>query len=127
MGNTKLANPAPLGLMGFGMTTILLNLHNVGYFALDGIILAMGIFYGGIAQILLVCWSTKGNTFGLTAFTSYGSFWLTLVAILLMPKLGLTDAPNAQFLGVYGSVGRIYAVYVLRHAERRTRSAIRFL
>ncbi len=105
MGNTKLANPAPLGLMGFGMTTILLNLHNVGYFALDGIILAMGIFYGGIAQILPVCWSTKGNTFGLTAFTSYGSFWLTLVAILLMPKLGLTDAPNAQFLGVYRVCG----------------------
>ncbi|EBR4474176.1 hypothetical protein J9M51_000841 [Salmonella enterica] len=42
MGNTKLANPAPLGLMGFGMTTILLNLHNAGFFALDGIILAMG-------------------------------------------------------------------------------------
>lgn len=63
MGNTKLANPAPLGLMGFGMTTILLNLHNVGYFALDGIILAMGIFYGGIAQILLVCWSTKRQHF----------------------------------------------------------------
>ena len=70
----------------------------------------------------------KGNTFGLTAFTSYGSFWLTLVAILLMPKLGLTDAPNAQFLGVYlGLWGIFYAVYVLRHAERRTRSAIRFL
>lgn len=59
MGNTKLANPAPLGLMGFGMTTILLNLHNAGFFALDGIILAMGIFYGGIAQILPVCWSIK--------------------------------------------------------------------
>ena len=117
MGNTKLANPAPLGLMGFGMTTILLNLHNVGYFALDGIILAMGIFYGGIAQIFAgLLEYKKGNTFGLTAFTSYGSFWLTLVAILLMPKLGLP-----------GSVGRIYAVYVLRHAERRTRSAIRFL
>lgn len=93
MGNTKLANPAPLGLMGFGMTTILLNLHNVGYFALDGIILAMGIFYGGIAQIFAgLLEYKKGNTFGLTAFTSYGSFWLTLVAILLMPKLGLTDA-----------------------------------
>ncbi|ELT8884989.1 acetate uptake transporter [Escherichia coli] len=90
MGNTKLANPAPLGLMGFGMTTILLNLHNVGYFALDGIILAMGIFYGGIAQIFAgLLEYKKGNTFGLTAFTSYGSFWLTLVAILLMPKLGL--------------------------------------
>ena len=49
MGNTKLANPAPLGLMGFGMTTILLNLHNIGMFPMDGIILAMGIFYGGIA------------------------------------------------------------------------------
>ncbi|HAI7507546.1 TPA: acetate uptake transporter, partial [Escherichia coli] len=81
MGNTKLANPAPLGLMGFGMTTILLNLHNVGYFALDGIILAMGIFYGGIAQIFAgLLEYKKGNTFGLTAFTSYGSFWLTLVA-----------------------------------------------
>ncbi len=51
MGNTKLANPAPLGLMGFGMTTILLNLHNIGLFPMDVIILAMGIFYGGIAQI----------------------------------------------------------------------------
>ena len=49
MGNTKLANPAPLGLMGFDMTTILLNLHNAGFFALDGIILAMGIFYGGLS------------------------------------------------------------------------------
>ena len=72
----------------FGMTTILLNLHNVGYFALDGIILAMGIFYGGIAQIFAgLLEYKKGNPFGLTAFTSYGSFWLTLVAILLMPKL----------------------------------------
>ncbi len=51
MGNTKLANPAPLGLMGFGMTTILLNLANSGLFAFDVAILAMGIFYGGIAQI----------------------------------------------------------------------------
>lgn len=76
MGNTKLANPAPLGLMGFGMTTILLNLHNAGFFALDGIILAMGIFYGGIAQIFAgLLEYKKGNTFGLTAFTSYGSFW----------------------------------------------------
>lgn len=59
MGDTKLANPAPLGLMGFGMTTILLNLHNIGMFPLDGVILAMGIFYGGIAQILPGCWNIK--------------------------------------------------------------------
>lgn len=87
MGNTKLANPAPLGLMGFGMTTILLNLANSGLFAFDVAILAMGIFYGGIAQIFAgLLEFKKGNTFGLTAFTSYGAFWLTLVAILLMPK-----------------------------------------
>lgn len=93
MGNTKLANPAPLGLMGFGMTTILLNLANSGLFAFDVAILAMGIFYGGIAQIFAgLLEYKKGNTFGLTAFTSYGSFWLTLVAILLMPKMGLAEA-----------------------------------
>jgi len=46
------ANPAPLGLMGFGMTTVLLNFHNAGFYPLDTMILAMGIFYGGIAQII---------------------------------------------------------------------------
>ncbi len=106
MGNTKLANPAPLGLMGFGMTTILLNLHNIGMFPMDGVIPAMGIFYGGIAQIFAgLLEYKKGNTFGLTAFTSYGSFWLTLVAILLMPKMGPADASNAHFSGVYRDCG----------------------
>lgn len=61
MGNTKLANPAPLGLMGFGMTTILLNTANSGLFAFD-VAIGDGHFYGGIAQILPACWNTKGNT-----------------------------------------------------------------
>lgn len=83
-----LANPAPLGLMGFGMTTVLLNLHNAGYFALGSMILAMGIFYGGIAQIIAgILEYRKGNTFGVTAFTSYGLFWLTLVGLIVMPTL----------------------------------------
>ncbi|WP_058912175.1 acetate uptake transporter [Entomohabitans teleogrylli] len=113
MGNTQLANPAPLGLMGFGMTTILLNLHNLGLFPLDGVILAMGIFYGGMAQIFAgLLEFKKGNTFGLTAFTSYGSFWLTLVAILLMPKMGLTDAPSGQFLGVYLGLWGIFTLFM---------------
>ncbi|EHN8921988.1 acetate uptake transporter [Enterobacter asburiae] len=113
MGNTKLANPAPLGLMGFGMTTILLNLHNIGMFPMDGIILAMGIFYGGIAQIFAgLLEYKKGNTFGLTAFTSYGSFWLTLVAILLLPKMGMTDAANAHFLGVYLGLWGVFTLFM---------------
>lgn len=52
MNTTKLANPGPLGLMGFAMTTVLLNLHNAGFFPLTSVILSMGIFYGGLAQIL---------------------------------------------------------------------------
>lgn len=81
------SNPAPLGLLGFGMTTILLNLHNAGLFELNAMIMGMGIFMGGIAQIFagLQEWK-KNNTFGATAFTAYGSFWLSLVAIWLIPK-----------------------------------------
>lgn len=83
-----LANPAPLGLMGFGMTTVLLNLHNAGFFELGSMILAMGICYGGIAQIIAgILEYKKGNTFGVTAFTSYGSFWLSLVLLIFIPKL----------------------------------------
>ena len=91
------ANPAPLGLLGFGMTTVLLNLHNAGFFALGSMILAMGIFYGGLAQIIagIEEWK-KNNTFGATAFTSYGAFWLTLVALLVLPKLGLADCTGCD-------------------------------
>ena len=93
------ANPAPLGLAGFGMTTVLLNLHNAGLFELGTMILAMGIFYGGLAQIIagIMEWK-KGNTFGTAAFTSYGLFWLSLAALLVMPKMGLgeTNSPVAM-------------------------------
>jgi hypothetical protein len=95
-------NPAPLGLMGFGMTTVLLNLHNAGFFALGSMILAMGIFYGGPAQIIagIQEWK-KNNTFGATAFTSYGVFWLTLVALLILPKMGLADATSKEAMAAY--------------------------
>ncbi len=79
----KLANPAPLGLLGFGMTTVLLNfVHNARLSPIDSTIIAMGIFYGGLAQIIAgVLEYRKGNTFGTTAFTSYGLFWLSFVAL----------------------------------------------
>jgi len=98
-----LANPAPLGLMGFGMTTVLLNIHNAGFFALGSMILAMGIFYGGIAQVIAgILEYRKGNTFGVTAFTSYGLFWLTLVGLIVIPTLipGIT-APGDMAMGFY--------------------------
>lgn len=81
------ANPAPLGLLGFGMTTVLLNLHNAGIFELNAMILGMGIFMGGLAQVIAGFqeWK-KNNTFGATAFTAYGMFWLSLVVIILLPN-----------------------------------------
>jgi uncharacterized protein len=98
----KLANPAPLGLMGFGMTTVLLNIHNAGFFPLGSMILAMGIFYGGIAQIIAgIMEFKKGNTFGTTAFTSYGLFWLTLVFLITFPIMGWLEKPPVSFMGWY--------------------------
>jgi uncharacterized protein len=99
MEQNNLANPAPLGLMGFGMTTVLLNIHNAGFFPVGTMILAMGIFYGGIAQIIAgILEFKKGNTFGMTAFCSYGSFWLTLVFMLTFKGLPGTDT---AFMGWY--------------------------
>ncbi len=98
----KLANPAPLGLMGFGMTTVLLNIHNADFFPLSAMILAMGIFYGGIAQVLVgIMEFKKGNTFGTTAFTSYGLFWLSLVGIWVLPKIGWAESTSVEFMGWY--------------------------
>ncbi len=100
------ANPAPLGLLGFGMTTILLNIHNAGIYELDSMIMGMGIFMGGIAQIFagLQEWK-KNNTFGATAFTAYGSFWLSLVAIWLIP--------NTSFGAAYKSSEAAVGWYLL--------------
>ena len=103
------ANPAPLGLMAFGMTTVLLNLHNVGLFGLGSMILAMGIFYGGIAQIIagIMEWK-KNNTFGTVAFTSFGIFWLTLVALLVMPEMGWGVAPETSAMVAYLSMWGLF-------------------
>lgn len=103
------ANPAPLGLLGFGMTTVLLNLHNAGAYELNSMILAMGIFYGGIAQIIagVMEWK-KGNTFATTAFISYGLFWLSLVGLLVLPKMGWTPVPNEVAMAAYLSMWGIF-------------------
>jgi uncharacterized protein len=99
-------NPAPLGLLGFGMTTVLLNMHNAGFFELNAMILAMGICYGGCAQIIagIMEWK-KGNTFATTAFISYGFFWLSLVALIALPKIGFVAADEnamAAYLALWG-------------------------
>lgn len=84
----KMANPAPLGLMGFGMTTFLLNIHNAGFYPVGSMILSMGLFYGGLAQIIAgIMEFNNANTFATTAFTSYGVFWWTLCWLWSFPKI----------------------------------------
>ena len=96
------ANPAPLGLLGFGLTTVLLNIHNAGFIPLNSMILAMGIAYGGIAQIMACAMEyKKGNTFGTVAFGSYGLFWWSFVLLLVLPKMGLATAPDKLSLAAY--------------------------
>ena len=82
----KTANPGPLGLLGFGMTTVLLNLHNAGLLPQSIASVAMGIAMGGLAQIIAGIFELKnGNTFAGTAFTAYGLFWWSLVLIWVNP------------------------------------------
>ena len=96
------ANPAPLGLIAFGLTTVLLNFHNAGFYGLDSMILAMGLAYGGIAQILASLMEYRnGNTFAMVAFGSYGLFWWSFVFLLIIPKLNLGAAPDAASLAAY--------------------------
>ncbi len=118
------ANPAPLGLIAFGMTTVLLNLHNAGLWTLDATVLAMGIFYGGIAQIIAgVCEFKKGNTFGMTAFCSYGLFWMTLVFVFLGESLGLSAfAPSKGGIAAYLAIWGFFTLFMFIGTLRLNRA-----
>jgi succinate-acetate transporter protein len=117
------ANPAPLGLLGFGMTTVLLNLHNAGFYELNSMILAMGICYGGSAQIIagIMEWK-KGNTFATTAFISYGFFWLSLVALIVLPKLNLAAATDAKALSAYLAMWGLFTAVMFLGTFRLSRA-----
>ena len=109
---TKLANPGPLGLLGFGMTTILLNLHNAGLLPQSIMIVAMGIAMGGLAQIIAgireLC---QGNTFAGTAFTAYGLFWWSLVIIWVNPFPGI-EAADKTSLAFYLLLWGIFTLFM---------------
>lgn len=110
MEDVKLANPAVLGLTCFGLTTMLLNFHNAGMFKMDATILGMGFFVGGLAQVIAgILEFRKGNTFGMTAFIAYGTFWISLAFTviykpLLLTKVGLEASGKglAWYLFLWG-------------------------
>lgn len=96
------ANPAPLGLMGFGMTTVLLNLHNAQIVPMGSAILAMGLVFGGVTQFIAGALEYGNrNTFGMTAFMAYGAFWISLAVLLFLPHWGLAPESPPALLGGY--------------------------
>jgi succinate-acetate transporter protein len=114
------ANPAPLGLIGFGMTTLLLSAINSGFIsAAPGptagsavVVLALAIAFGGVGQILAGMWEFRvGNTFGATAFTSYGLFWISFVLINTTFAPGLPKDPT-PILGLYALAWGIFTAYM---------------
>ncbi len=111
------ANPAPLGLMGFGMTTVLLNLHNAGFFGMDDVVLAMGLCYGGLAQVIAGIMAFRRNdTFATTAFTSYGLFWLSLVAVVQFGD------PSSTVMGWYLFLWGAFTAYMFLATLRKPRA-----
>lgn len=118
------ANPAPLGLCAFGMTTVLLNFHNAGFFEMNSMILAMGIFYGGLAQVIAgILEAKKNNTFGTTAFTSYGFFWLSLVGLIVMPKLGWIEATSKPAMAAYLAMWGVFTLMLFIGTLKQSRAA----
>ena len=117
------ANPGPIGLMGFGLTTVLLNLCNAGLLSLSAAVLAMGLFFGGLAQFVAgLLEYPSGNTFGMTAFVSYGAFWITLVALIALPHTGIIPASNHAMMGAYLSLWGLFSIVMFFGTLRLTRT-----
>ena len=113
MNNVKLGNPAVVGLAGFGLTTLLLQFHNIGLMGL-GPVVAMGFVFGGFAQLVAGFLEQKtGNNFGFAAFTSYGAFWIGLGIIWLLNYFNLyksTTEDVGYFLIAWTLLSLIYWV-----------------
>lgn len=116
---SSIANPSPLGLLGFGMTTCLLNLHNAGFIPLSIVIIAMGFALGGAAQIIAgIMEFKKNNTFGATAFTAYGFFWWSLIIIWINPFTGIKAADPISmgyYLGLWCIFTGFMFIGTLKH------------
>jgi len=94
-----IANPAPLGLSAFALTTFVLSAANAGWIAAPNIVLGLALFYGGLVQLLAgIQEFRRNNTFAATAFCSYGGFWLSIGAIFT-PAFGILAAYKGAALG----------------------------
>jgi len=91
------ASPAALGLAGFGLTTVLLNIHNAGLFEIPAATFCYGFFYGGLIQLIAgLIDGKRGDIFGLTAFTSYGAFWIALALATVLSWLQIVELTSIE-------------------------------
>ncbi|HOP08980.1 MAG TPA: acetate uptake transporter, partial [Candidatus Methanofastidiosa archaeon] len=107
--DTNNINPAPLGLAAFGLTTVLLNLINSEIIPHEsmGMVLPLGLFFGGLGQLFAGNREVgTGNTFGSTAFTAFGGFWMAFATMVLLENMGIVaEVPKAglsAFLAGWG-------------------------
>ncbi len=118
---SKIANPAPLGLLGFGLTTLLLNLHNAGIMQLDAVTIAMGFALGGLCQLIAGIMEFKtGNTFGATAFCAYGGFWWSLIIIWAHPFEQFEV--SMQSMGFYLLLWGIFTLFMFIGTLKQSRA-----
>src|SRR3954467_7821953 len=120
----SIADPGPLGLAAFALTTFVLSVFNAKLIVTgDTVVLGLALFYGGLAQLLAGMWEfTKGNTFGAVAFTSYGAFWMSFWYLLNhLPKAGPRDLFHG--VGVYLLMWAIFTAY-MTVAALRTSGAV---
>jgi succinate-acetate transporter protein len=111
----KLANPAPLGLAGFGLTTLILNIVNADLIAKEsiGMVLPVGLFYGGLAQFLAGMWEMKkNNTFGFTAFSSFGAFWMALGIMIILENTEVVEPVPKEGLSVFLGAWGLFTAYM---------------
>ncbi|MCL6672431.1 MULTISPECIES: acetate uptake transporter [Streptomyces] len=120
----NIADPGPLGLAAFAATTFVLSTFNANLITdkkLVAVVLPLALFYGGLAQLLAGMWEfRKGNTFGATAFCSYGAFWLSYAAFAKFVAPGLPAATAHQASGLFLLVWSIFTVYMTVAALRTT-------
>ena len=117
------ANPAPLGLAAFALTTFVLSMFNAGLVSDKGepVVLGLALAYGGIAQLLAGMWEFRtGNTFGATAFSSYGAFWISFWVLLHFYAKEIPAADLGHAVGLYLIAWGIFTSYMFIASLRTT-------
>lgn len=116
----------PIGLLGFGIATVLLSLVNAGYYPLDAMVVMMGVYVSFAMLITGYMEWRKGNSFGAAVFFTFGFFWLSFTGLLILPAIGIAAAPSATAMAAYLFMWTLYA-FVVFLATLKYNRALQFI